>query len=76
MAKEGEVFDGDAASSMVKELRATFATGKTKSYEWRIEQLKRLLEVCESHEAEIIDALRADIAKPEFEAYVHEVVSL
>lgn len=71
MAKE--VFDGDSASSMVKELRETFRTGKTKNYEWRISQLKSLLKVAENHEREIVDVLRSDISKPEFESFVHEV---
>lgn len=71
--KNGEVFDGEAARLVVNELRATVATGKTKSYEWRVSQLKSLIKLSEEHETEIVDALRSDLSKPEFESFVQEV---
>ncbi|GFY96687.1 hypothetical protein Acr_11g0009930 [Actinidia rufa] len=69
-------FDGEAARSLVKELRGTFDAGKTKSYEWRVLQLKSLLKLTKDHEDDIIDALRSDLSKPVLEAFVSEVQSL
>ncbi|XP_060214438.1 aldehyde dehydrogenase [Lycium barbarum] len=58
---------------IVKELRDTYASGKTKKYEWRVSQLKALLKIAEHHEKEIVDALNSDLSKPELEAFVHEI---
>ncbi|WOG92438.1 hypothetical protein DCAR_0311705 [Daucus carota subsp. sativus] len=66
-------FDGESARVMMKELRETYSTGKTKSYEWRICQLNNLLKIAEFHEPEILQALHSDISKPEFESFVHEI---
>lgn len=61
------------AEAIVKELRGTYGSGKTKSYEWRVSQLKALLKIAENHEKEIADALYSDLSKPELEAFIHEV---
>jgi aldehyde dehydrogenase (NAD+) len=68
-----EVFDAVAAALMVKELRTTVATGKTRSYEWRVEQLKSIIKFTEEHECEIVDALTSDLSKPETESFVQEI---
>lgn len=47
--------------------------GQLMSYEWRISQLNNLHKIAEFHEKEIVEALRSDISKPEFESFVHEV---
>lgn len=60
-------------AEVVTELKATYTSGKTKSYEWRESQLKALIKMANDHEKEIIEALRSDLNKPEFEAFVHEV---
>ncbi|GMP46898.1 hypothetical protein CsSME_00014876 [Camellia sinensis var. sinensis] len=73
MAPEDEVFDTQAARTLVNQLRGTFSTCKTKSYEWRISQLKNLLKLANDHEQDIIDALRSDLSKPPLEAYVSEI---
>jgi len=67
------VFDGEAASSLVKELRVSFGSGKTRSYEWRISQVKALLKMVDEQQDQIIDALRSDLAKPPLETVVYEV---
>ncbi|KAI5386048.1 Aldehyde dehydrogenase 3 member H1 [Lathyrus oleraceus] len=67
------VFDGEAASSLVKELRVSFSSGKTRSYEWRISQVKALLKMMAEREDEIVDALRSDLAKPPLETVVYEI---
>ncbi|KAG5525084.1 hypothetical protein RHGRI_031683 [Rhododendron griersonianum] len=69
-------FDSKAASSLVKDLRDAFGTGKTRGYEWRASQLRSLLKMLNERENDIIEALRSDLSKPVLEAYVTEVVML
>ncbi|XP_050365008.1 aldehyde dehydrogenase family 3 member H1-like isoform X2 [Argentina anserina] len=66
-------FDGAAAAALVANLRASFASYKTRSYEWRVSQLNCLLKLATDHEAEIVDALSSDLSKPEFESLVYEI---
>lgn len=66
-------FSGEDAAAMVAELRGTFMSGKTRSYEWRISQLKGILKMMEDNENEIVDALRSDLNKPAFESVLYEV---
>nr|QTQ95047.1 aldehyde dehydrogenase family 3 member H1 [Paeonia lactiflora] len=79
MALEEEkktVFDAEAATSLTKDLRGTFASGKTRSYEWRASQLKNLIKMVNDNEKDIIDALHSDLAKPELEAFISEISML
>lgn len=69
-----EVFDVESAASLMKELRGSFNAGKTKSYEWRISQLKRIKKMIDEREKEIIEALQEDLSKPEYESFVAEVL--
>ncbi|PNX58702.1 aldehyde dehydrogenase family 3 member h1-like protein [Trifolium pratense] len=68
------VFDGEAAASLVKELRLNFNSGKTKSYEWRISQVNAFLEMVVEQEDQIVEALRSDLARPPLETVVYEVL--
>lgn len=61
------------AGEMMKELRESFGSGKTKSYEWRVSQLKALMKLAEYHENEILQALDSDLSKPQLESYLHEI---
>lgn len=61
------------AEALVKELRSTYTTGKTKTYEWRVSQLKALVKLLLDQEKDIIAALRSDLNKPEHEAFLHEI---
>ncbi|KAK3230627.1 hypothetical protein Dsin_002508 [Dipteronia sinensis] len=70
------LFDEEAATSLVKELRASFANGKTRSYDWRVTQLKSMLKMIDEHELEIVKALRDDLSKPELESTVYEIAML
>ncbi|KAL0323326.1 UNVERIFIED_CONTAM: Aldehyde dehydrogenase [Sesamum angustifolium] len=58
---------------VVKELRSTYSSGKTKTHEWRASQLKAIIRIVTHHEDEIVEALRSDLKKPELESFVHEV---
>lgn len=75
MTKKKEVFDAAAAKAVVSELRGSFLAGKTRSYEWRVAQLKSMFKMLDEHEPEIVAALRDDISKPELESSLYEVIT-
>ncbi|WP_271254836.1 aldehyde dehydrogenase [Pseudanabaena sp. Chao 1811] len=54
--------------------RAFFATGKTKSYDFRIAQLHKLLDLIQENEQLILDAVYADLRKPAIEGYGSEIL--
>lgn len=66
-------FDGESAAAVVRELRESFNLGKTRTFEWRSAQLMGLAKMMEEKEAEIMDALYSDLAKPQLESFLHEV---
>lgn len=79
MAEESEtkkVFDAEAAASVMKELRGSYGSGRTRSYEWRVAQLKNMMKIVDDHERDILDAIRYDLCKPDQEAYIAEVWDL
>lgn len=49
--------------------RTFFASGQTKPIEFRLTQLAKLKQAIVDRQAEIIAALKADLGRPEFEAY-------
>lgn len=63
-----------AAAEARERLRASFASGRTRPAAWREAQLRGLLRMAAEREADICAALRADLAKPQTESYVHEVL--
>ncbi|CAL9126362.1 unnamed protein product [Musa textilis] len=69
----GEGFDGARAAVLVAGLRRGFASGRTRSYEWRAAQLKGIARMIDDKEAEIMAALHDDLAKPHMESYLHEI---
>lgn len=54
---------------IIQKQRQFFATGKTKDVDFRIEQLKNLKSAIASNQSRIVDAVNADLNKPEYEAY-------
>ncbi|WP_417601073.1 aldehyde dehydrogenase family protein [Owenweeksia hongkongensis] len=50
-----------------------FESGSTLSYKFRKDQLKKLKDVVVDYEPQILDALKQDFSKPEFEGYATEV---
>ncbi|XVE60304.1 hypothetical protein DITRI_Ditri05aG0118100 [Diplodiscus trichospermus] len=70
------IFDKESAKELVKELRASFVAGKTKSYEWRRTQLNSMLRMMEENEPQIVAALRDDLSKPELESSIYEIAML
>ncbi|GAV65093.1 Aldedh domain-containing protein, partial [Cephalotus follicularis] len=63
----------EEAALVVKELRKSFRSGKTKSYEWRVSQLQSIDKMVHEREKEITEALYKDLSKPEIEAFVSEI---
>jgi aldehyde dehydrogenase (NAD+) len=63
----------DQLQICLKKMREFFDSGYTKSYDFRIEQLKKLKRMIKNNEKEISKALYLDLHKPEFEAYTSEI---
>ena len=57
----------------IQDLRAYFLTGATQSYDFRINQLKRLKKVVLESEKEIYQALYADLKKTDEDAWATEI---
>jgi len=57
----------------IDELKRTFATGRTKSYQWRVEQLTALKQLIEENSNAIIVALHTDLGKSETESWLAEI---
>ena len=60
-------------SSMFSGLRASFETERTRSLNWRAEQLAALKRMMVECEQELMDALKADLGKPPQEAWATEI---
>ncbi|PSL26481.1 aldehyde dehydrogenase (NAD+) [Planomicrobium soli] len=58
---------------MIEEQHDYFYTGATKSADFRIDQLNRLKEAIVAHQDGVMEALKKDLGKGEFEAYTTEV---
>ncbi|XP_050407968.1 aldehyde dehydrogenase, dimeric NADP-preferring isoform X1 [Patella vulgata] len=60
-------------SKIIGEIRQAFRTGKTKTYQWRKEQLIQLYKLLEESSKEIEDALFKDLHKHRIEAIIFEI---
>ncbi len=56
-------------------LRQTFASGRTRSVEWRREQLHALGRLMTENESAVADALEKDLGRSPFEAWLADVAS-
>lgn len=63
----------DLDATIFHNKRAYFDTGVTRPYNFRIKQLINLKTAIKQHEKNILEALHADLHKPEFEAFTSEV---
>lgn len=61
-------------TDIIHKQREFFQTGETKNIDFRITQLKTLKQAIIEHTQVILEALKADLNKPEFEAYATEVL--
>ncbi|MEA5499677.1 aldehyde dehydrogenase [Limnoraphis robusta] len=55
--------------TLIQQQRQFFATGQTKNVNFRREQLQRLKQAIIDHQGDIIAGVKADLNRPEFEAY-------
>ncbi len=62
-----------AVERVIHQQRNFFQTGKTKDIAFRIAQLKTLKQAITEFKSAIIDALKADLHRPEFETYSAEI---
>ena len=62
-----------AIPAAVERLRATFVSGRTQPEAWRREQLKGIKAMLTDHGAVFVEAMRADLRKPEIEAWAADV---
>ncbi|HJK92592.1 MAG TPA: aldehyde dehydrogenase family protein [Polyangiaceae bacterium LLY-WYZ-15_(1-7)] len=63
----------DAIPDIVASLRERYETGVTHDLDWRLRQLDGIARFVSERERDILDALHADVGKPEMEAYGAEV---
>ncbi|WP_396885517.1 aldehyde dehydrogenase family protein [Mycobacterium sp. SMC-8] len=63
------------SAALVADLRRVFATGRTRTLEWRQAQLRGIERMCEERESEIAQALAADLGRSSFEAWLGDVSS-
>ncbi|WP_442603489.1 aldehyde dehydrogenase [Paenibacillus sp. KN14-4R] len=61
------------AQQIVERIRRFFATGATLDVEVRIQALRKLQEAIKRHEPQLLEALRLDLNKTNFEAYTTEI---
>lgn len=66
-------FTATDVENMIEQQRDYFYTGATKPAAFRKAQLTRLKTVITAHDSEIVEALKKDLRKSEFEAYATEV---
>ncbi|MCW2514069.1 MAG: NAD-dependent aldehyde dehydrogenase, partial [Mycobacterium sp.] len=62
-------------ASIVASVRRAFATGRTRSVEWRKQQLLGLEKLVTENEAAIADALEKDLGRKPFEAWLADIAS-
>jgi aldehyde dehydrogenase (NAD+) len=63
------------SAGVLAEVRAVFNTGRTRSVQWREEQLRAIERMCEEREGEISAALTKDLGRSTFEAWLGDIAS-
>ncbi len=69
----GDTFGPEQAARTVADLREVFAAGRTRPLSWRLGQLEALETLITEREDELCEALRADLGKGRFEAWIGEL---
>jgi aldehyde dehydrogenase (NAD+) len=70
-----EALTAESASAIIAKLRATYATGRTQSLEWRLRQLRGLVRFCEEREPEMAEALATDLGRNAHDTWFGDVAS-
>jgi len=60
-------------TEIIQKQREFFQTGKTKDIAFRLEKLRTLKQAIKQNETAIVQALQADLHKPEVETYITEI---
>ncbi|BDB39926.1 MULTISPECIES: aldehyde dehydrogenase family protein [Mycobacterium] len=67
--------ESSSVAETVARLRKTFATGRTRSYEWRKQQLLALARLVEENEPAIAAALEEDLDRNHVEAFIADIAT-
>lgn len=67
-------YSSNECKDVVDGLRSVFHTGKTKSYEFRLHNLKQLRKLLVEKEGEMIDALNKDLGRCDFEGIILDIL--
>jgi aldehyde dehydrogenase (NAD+) len=67
------IYQEISIADIIHKQRTYFNTGQTKDINFRLEQLKTLKQAVTEQKDAIINALKADLNKPEFESYATEI---
>jgi aldehyde dehydrogenase (NAD+) len=57
----------------LSDVREVFATGRTRGLSWRLAQLEAIERLCDEREADIAEALHADLGRPSVEAWLGDI---
>src|SRR5436309_1725419 len=60
---------------LLADMRRVFATGRTRSLRWRLDQLRGIERLVSERESEIAAALAADLGRPAVEAWLGDIAS-
>ncbi|WP_431232971.1 aldehyde dehydrogenase family protein [Mycolicibacterium psychrotolerans] len=60
---------------VLTDIRRIFATGRTRSLDWRLKQLQGIERLCDERESEIAEALATDLGRTPVEAWLGDVAS-
>jgi aldehyde dehydrogenase (NAD+) len=64
-----------ATDDVLTDIRRVFASGRTRSLDWRLKQLQGIERLCDEREADIAEALAADLGRTPVEAWLGDVAS-
>lgn len=70
-----QALETTGSASVLADLRRVFATGRTRSLEWRLAQLRGIERLVEEREPEIAAALADDLGRTPAEAWLGDVAS-
>jgi aldehyde dehydrogenase (NAD+) len=66
----------DQIKQTLAALRSSFESGRTRSYEWRVQQLNGLMAMLAENEQRVLDTLHADVGKTTLDAWMAEIANV
>ncbi|MBF6149531.1 aldehyde dehydrogenase family protein [Nocardia nova] len=70
-----ELMSTEQITAVVERMRRGFASGRTRSVEWRLEQLRNLVKLLDQCEDEVAAALAEDLGRSKQEAWFGDIAS-